>query len=294
MVKKFIRLLIFKLTHLQIFKLAYPQIIFMAKLFLIRPLAFFDVETTGLNISSDRIIEISILKIFPPDGNKKDSKTLRINPTIPIPPVVSKIHGIYDEDVKDKPTFPQVANELADFFSDSDLAGYNCNHFDIPLLMEEFLRAGIDFDMRDRKIVDVQTIFHRKEERTLSAAYKFYCSKKLANAHSAESDIHATAEILEGQLERYADLKNDVSYLHKYSSRSPRVDFAGRIVYGEKGEMVFNFGKHAGKKVEDVFSKEPSYYGWMMKGDFTLHTKKVITEIFEKRNSTKNTKVNSQ
>lgn len=254
----------------------------MAKLNLTRPLAFFDIETTGLNIVTDRIVEISILKIYPPDGNKRETKTLLLNPTIPIPQEVTRIHGISDLDVAKAPTFAECSKELADFFGDSDLAGYNCNYFDIPLLMEEFLRAGIDFDMKDRKFVDVQGIFHKKEERTLSAAYKFYCSKELNNAHSAEADITATHEILEAQLERYPDLKNEVHYLHNFTSRSRRVDFAGRFVYSEKGMVVFNFGKHLGKPVEDVLRTEPSYYHWMMNGDFSLHTKKVITEIYQK------------
>ncbi len=254
----------------------------MSKLNLIKPLAFFDIETTGLSISADRIVEISILKIFPPDGGRKESKTLLINPTIAIPKEVTKIHGISDIDVADAPTFKDCAQELSDFFGDSDLAGYNCNYFDIPLLMEEFLRVGIDFDMKDRKMVDVQGVFHKKEERTLSAAYKFYCSKTLEKAHSAEADITATYEILEAQLERYPDLKNDVQYLHDFTSRSRRADFAGRFVYNDKNIVVFNFGKHTKKSAEEVFTKEPSYYSWMMNGDFSLHTKKIITEIFQK------------
>ncbi len=211
----------------------------MAKLNLTRSLAFFDVETTGLNIASDRIVEISILKIFPPDGGRKERKTILINPTIHIPAEVTKIHRISDIDVADAPTFKDCATELSDFLGDSDLAGYNCNCFDIRLSMDEFLRYGIDFNMKDRKRVDVQGIFHKKEERTLSAAYKFYCGKSLENAHSAEADITATAEILEAQLEKYTDLKNDVAYLHNYTSRSRRVDFAGRFVYGEKEIIVF-------------------------------------------------------
>ena len=260
----------------------------MSKLNLTRPLAFFDVETTGLSISADRIVEISILKIFPPDGGRKESKTILINPTILIPKEVTKIHGISDLDVADAPTFKECAKELSDFLTDCDLAGYNCNHFDIPLLMEEFLRAEINFETKDRKFVDVQGIFHKKEERTLSAAYRFYCGKELVGAHGAEADIIATHEILESQLERYPDLKNDVQYLHNFTSRSKRVDFAGRFIYNEKGTIVFNFGKHSGKSAEEIFRKEPSYYSWMMNGDFSLHTKKVITEIrnkvFQKEN----------
>lgn len=252
----------------------------MTQLSLNRPLAFIDLETTGINISTDRIVEVSILKVLA--DNKQEIKTLRINPTIPIPIFVSKIHGIYDKDVIDAPTFLQVANDLEQFLQGCDLAGYNCNYFDIPLLMEEFLRAGVDFDMKDRKMVDVQGIFHKKEERTLSAAYKFYCGKSLENAHSAEADITATAEILEAQLEKYPDLKTDVPSLHNFTSRSKRVDFAGRFIYNDKSVVVFNFGKHTGKAAEDVFRTEPSYYSWMMNGDFSLHTKKVITEIFQK------------
>lgn len=254
----------------------------MGKLNLTKPLAFFDVETTGLNIASDRIVEISILKIFPPDGARKESKTLLINPTIHIPEEVTKIHGISDQDVLDAPTFKDLAPELAKFLEDCDLAGYNCNYFDIPLLMEEFLRAGVEFDTKDRKFVDVQGIFHKKEERTLSAAYKFYCGKSLENAHSAEADINATYEILEAQLEKYPDLKGDTAYLHNFTSRSRRADFAGRFVYNDKNIIVFNFGKHAGKSAEEVFRTEPSYYSWMMNGEFSLHTKRVITEIWTK------------
>ena len=254
----------------------------MGKLNLTRPLAFFDLETTGLNIAQDRIVEISILKIFPPSGGEKESKTLLINPTIPIPAEVTRIHGISDQDVLDAPTFKQCAPVLAKFLEDCDLAGYNCNHYDIPLLMEEFLRAGVDFDTKDRKFVDVQGIFHKKEERTLSAAYKFYCSKELKNAHSAEADIKATLEVLESQLDRYPDLKNDIDYLHNFSSRSKRVDLSGRFIYNDKGTIVFNFGKHNGKTAEDVFRTEPQYYDWMMRGDFALQTKKIITEIYQK------------
>jgi len=253
----------------------------MSKLNLTRPLAFFDVETTGLNIATDRIVEISILKVHAPNGAKKESKTLLINPTIHIPEEVTKIHGISDQDVLDAPTFKDCAKELSDFLADCDLAGYNCNYFDIPLLMEEFLRAEVDFDTKDRKFVDVQGVFHKKEERTLSAAYKFYCGKTLENAHSAEVDITATYEILEAQLEKYPDLQGDATYLHNFTSRSRRVDFAGRFIYDNANQIVFNFGKHAKKSAIEVFKKEASYYSWMMNGDFSLHTKKVITEIFQ-------------
>jgi DNA polymerase-3 subunit epsilon len=252
----------------------------MAKLNLIRPLAFFDIETTGLNISKDRIVEISILKIYPPNGEKKESKTLLFNPGIPIPKDVSHIHGITDADVQNAPTFKECAKELAQFFDDCDLAGYNCNKFDIPLLAEEFLRAGIDIDIKNRKVVDVQTIFHKKEERTLSAAYKFYCGKILNNAHSAEADIYATFEILEAQLEKYKDIINDITYLHNYTSNLRKVDVAGMIIYNNENIPVFNFGKYKGKPVEDVFKKEPQYYDWIIKKDFPLYTKKVVTEIW--------------
>lgn len=244
---------------------------------LTRPIAFFDLETTGVNVASDRIVEISILKVNP-DG-LKDIKTKRINPTIPIPPQSSAIHGIKDEDVKDSPTFKAAANELNTFFKGCDLAGYNSNKFDIPLLVEEFLRADVDFDITGRKFIDVQNIFHKKEQRTLSAAYKFYCNKDLENAHSAEADIVATQEILEAQLDKYPDLKNETAFLHEFSMQNSNVDLAGRIIYNKEGVEVFNFGKHTGKAVEAVFKTEPSYYQWMMNGDFPLYTKKIITQI---------------
>lgn len=247
------------------------------KLNLTKPIAFFDLETTGVNVASDRIVELSVLKIFP-DGSK-ESKTKRINPTIPIPKEASAIHGIYDEHVKDAPTFRAISKNLAQFLEHCDLAGYNSNKFDIPLLVEEFLRVDIDFDIKGRKLIDVQNIFHQMEQRTLSAAYKFYCSKNLENAHSAEADIVATYEILEAQLERYSELKNDMSFLHEFSSRSKNVDLAGRIVLNAKGEEVFAFGKHKDRLVTEVFKAEPSYYNWMMDGDFPLYTKKVITAI---------------
>ena len=245
---------------------------------LTRPIAFFDLETTGLNMGSDRIVEISILRIQP-DG-KKDVKTLRINPTIPIPKVTSAIHGIYDQDVKDCPTFKEVAHDICNFLEGCDLAGYNSNRFDVPILVEEFLRAEVDFEIKGRKLIDVQNIFHQMEQRTLTAAYKFYCEKNLENAHSAEADITATYEILEAQLVRYNEkLQNDMTFLHNFTSRSKNVDLASRIVFNDKGVEVFNFGKHTGKSVEDVFAAEPSYYDWMMKGDFPLYTKKIITAI---------------
>lgn len=246
-------------------------------LILNKPLAFIDLETTGINVSTDRIVEISILKIFP--DKSRESKTLRINPTIPIPESASNIHKIFDLDVRDCPTFDKVAHDLAIFIGNSDLAGYNSNKFDIPLLAEEFIRADVDFDMKKRKFVDVQVIFHKMEQRTLSAAYQFYCKKEIENAHSAEADIAATYEVLEAQLERYPDLQNNVDFLNDFSSHSKSADFLGRIIYDENGAEILNFGKHKGKSVEEVFRIEPSYYNWMMNGDFPLYTKKIITAI---------------
>jgi DNA polymerase-3 subunit epsilon len=246
-----------------------------------RPVAFFDLETTGINIATDRIVEISVLKVHP-SGNK-DSLTRRINPTIPIPLQASEVHGIYDIDVVDCPKFSEVANEILNFISDSDLAGYNSNKFDIPVLVEEFLRANINIDFSDKKFIDVQNIFHKMEQRTLSAAYKFYCNKELNNAHSAEADIMATYEVLEAQLEKYKELEPTTEFLHNFTfNGNKNADFASRIGYNSKGEEIFNFGKHKGKTVEEVFKKEPSYYSWMMQGDFPLHTKYVITKIKEK------------
>ncbi|PJB16343.1 MAG: DNA polymerase III subunit epsilon [Flavobacteriales bacterium CG_4_9_14_3_um_filter_32_8] len=248
---------------------------------LTRPLAFFDLETTGLNIASDRIVEISIVKIFP--NGDKEIKTKRINPTIPISKESSSIHGIYDKDVKDKATFNDVAKELAEFIDGCDLAGYNSNKFDIPLLAEEFLRANIDFDVSKFKLIDVQNIFHKMEQRTLVAAYKFYCNKDLDNAHSAEADTTATYEILEAQLEKYSDLKNETTFLSEFSQITKNVDLLGRIIYNNKNVETFNFGKHKGKTVIEVLEKEPGYYSWMMNGDFPLYTKKVLKEIKEKK-----------
>ncbi len=251
------------------------------------PLLFFDIESTGLNVASDRIVEISAVKVSPGapgQPNDIEVKTRRINPTIPISPEAQAVHGISDEDVKDCPTFRQIAKSLAIWMEGCDIAGYNSLKFDIPMLAEEFLRAGVDFDFRKRKLVDVQNIFHKKEQRTLKAAYKFYCSKNLENAHSAEADTMATYEVLEAQLDRYGNdaeepLLNDVAYLAKYSCQNRFADYAGRIVLNDKDEEVFNFGKHRGKRVKDVFRTEPSYYSWMMDGDFTLDTKQVLTRI---------------
>jgi DNA polymerase III subunit epsilon len=242
-----------------------------------RPLAFIDLETTGINVSADRIVELSVLKISP--NGKEEWMSTRINPGIPIPPKTTAIHGIKDEDVANSPTFKEVARNLAAFLEGCDLAGYNAIKFDIPLLAEEFLRVNVDFSFIKRRYVDVQVIFHKKEQRTLSAAYLFYCKKDLEGAHGSKADTAATFEILKSQLDRYTDLENDVEKLADYSSFNSNVDFAGRIILDENGVAVFNFGKHKGKSVEVVFAQEPAYYSWMMNGDFPLYTKKVLTEI---------------
>ncbi|HDJ33733.1 MAG TPA: 3'-5' exonuclease [Bacteroidetes bacterium] len=242
-----------------------------------KPIAFIDLETTGINIATDRIVEISILRIDP--GGKKDSVTLRVNPEMPIPPESTAVHGISDDDVADAPTFAQVARNIARMLEGCDLAGYNAGRFDIPLLAEEFLRVNVDVDLKRCRIVDVQNIFHKMEQRTLSAAYKFYCNKLLEGAHTAEADVRATHEILEAQLDRYGDLENDVEFLSSFSFHNHHADFAGRIIYDENGTEIFNFGKHKGKPVEKVLKEEPSYYAWMMNGEFPLYTKKVLTEI---------------
>lgn len=242
------------------------------------PILFFDIESTGLNVATDRIVEISAVKVMP-DG-KHETKTRRINPTIPISPEAQAVHGISNEDVADCPTFKQIAKSFAQWMSGCDIAGYNSIKFDIPLLAEEFLRAGVEFDFRKRRLVDVQNIFHKMEQRTLSAAYKFYCQKDLENAHSAEADTLATYEILKAQLDKYPEtLKNDIDFLAEFSTKTRLVDYAGRIVYNDKDVPVFNFGKHKGIPVVEVLAKEPSYYSWIINGDFTLDTKKVLTEI---------------
>ncbi|WP_316829495.1 3'-5' exonuclease [Pedobacter aquatilis] len=269
------------------------------KLNLKRPLAFFDLEATGINVGADRIVEIAILKAMP-DGAEL-VKTWRVNPEMPIPLQTSLIHGIYDEDVADKPTFKVLAKEIAEFLGNSDLAGYNSNKFDIPMLLEEFLRAEVDFDMNDRKFVDVQNIFHQMEQRTLKAAYKFYCNDDLVNAHAAEADVIATYKVLLGQLEMYKDKEfedkqgvkskpvvNDVAALHTFTNINKPVDFAGRMVYNENNEVCFNFGKHKGKTTAQVFAIEPSYYAWMKNGDFPLYTKKKLDEEWAKFNAKKN------
>ena len=266
------------------------------KLNLKRPLAFFDLEATGTNVGADRIVEISIIKLHP-DGSE-DVKTWRVNPAMPIPLESSLIHGIYDEDIKNEPVFKEIAASVAEFIDLSDLAGYNSNKFDIPMLMEEFLRADVLFDLESRHFVDVQNIFHQMEQRTLKAAYQFYCNKQIINAHSAEADTRATMEVLLAQVERYENTEwedkkgnrsvpvvNHVEGLHQFTNLSKPVDFAGRMVYNEEGQETFNFGKHKGKPVEDVLKIEPSYYSWMMNGDFPLYTKRRLEVIYNRWNA---------
>lgn len=242
-----------------------------------KPICFFDLETTGINITNDRIVEISILKVYP--NGKEETYTQRVNPTIPIPPEVTKVHGISDADVADKPTFKEISKEVHNMIKDSDLGGFNSNRFDIPLLAEEMLRAEVDFDMKNRQSIDVQTIFHKMEQRTLSAAYKFYCDKNLDEAHSAEADTKATFEVLKAQIERYDELENDAKFLAEFSSRKRFADFAGFIAYNKDGQECFSFGKHKGKLVTDVLENEPGYFGWLLNADFPLYTKKVLTAI---------------
>ena len=247
------------------------------KLNLKRPLIVFDLETTGTSVNSDRIIELSYIKVLV-DGSEH-IKTMRFNPGIPIPAEVSLIHGIYDEDIKDAPAFKLKAKALAEEFKGCDFAGFNSNRFDFPLLVEEFLRAGVEFDVENRKFIDAQRIYHTMEQRTLGAAYKFYCDKELVNAHSAEADTIATLEVLKAQIERYEQLQNDMDFLHNFTKQDKNVDLAGRLVYNANNQPVFNFGKHKGKLVDDVFKAEPSYYDWMMNGDFAEDTKRRLTQI---------------
>ncbi len=244
---------------------------------LTKPICFFDLETTGINITNDRIVEISVLKVHP--NGKEERHTWLVNPTIPIPYEVTLVHGITDADVADKPTFKELAKEIYNLIKDSDLGGFNSNRFDIPLLAEEMLRAEVDFDMKNRVAIDVQNIFHKMEQRTLSAAYKFYCDKSLENAHSAEADTVATYEVLKAQLAKYDELENDVKFLAEFSSRKEFADFAGFISYNKKGEECFAFGKHKNKRVEEVLNEEPGYFGWLLNADFPLYTKKVLTAI---------------
>ena len=242
-----------------------------------KPICFFDLETTGINIATDRIVEISVLKVFP-NGNR-ESHTWRVNPEMPIPKVTSEIHGITDEMVADEPPFRELAQKVFNIIRDCNLGGFNSNRFDIPLLAEELLRADVDFDMKKALSIDVQTIFHKKEKRTLEAAYKFYCNKDLEDAHSAEADTNATYEVLKAQLDRYDDLENNMEFLSSFSSHRDFADFAGYIGYNKQGEEIFSFGKHKGSLVQDVMEKEPGYFGWLLNADFPLYTKKVLTGI---------------
>lgn len=247
------------------------------KLQLKKPIVFFDLETTGINITKDRIVEIAIIKVWP--NGDEEEKCLRVNPTIPIPKESSAIHKIFDEDIKDAPTFKSIAKEIGNFIEGCDLAGFNSNKFDIPLLAEEFIRADVNVEMHKRNMVDVQTIFHKMEQRTLTAAYKFYCNASLENAHSALADTRATLEVLKAQLDKYEDLENDVESLSKFSQHHRHADFLGRIIFNKKNQEVINFGKYKGETVESVFAKDAGYYGWIMNADFPLYTKKVFTEI---------------
>lgn len=256
---------------------------------LTRPIIFFDLETTGINIANDRVVEISILKIYP-NGNK-ESKTWLVNPEMEIPAESTAIHGITNEKVVTEPTFKELASEINTMILDSDLAGFNSNRFDIPLLAEELLRADIDFSMENRKAIDVQVIFHKKEQRTLSAGYKFYCGKDLADAHSAEADTLATYEILKAQLDAYEDLENSVAKLSEFSAHTQRADFAGFILFDDNGNEIFSFGKYKGRVVEDVLKENPGYNSWMQNAEFPLYTKKVLREI--KARMTKPSKVMS-
>ncbi len=249
------------------------------RLQLTRPICFIDLETTGINVSTDKIVEIAIVKIMP-DGTKQVKRKL-VNPEMAIPKAASEIHGISDEMVKEAPTFKQIANEVKQFIELSDLAGYNSNRFDIPMLNEEFLRAGISVDIESRKLLDVQKVYHMMEQRTLSAAYKFYCNKNLEDAHSAEADATATWEVLEAQLEKYPQIGATVEAVVKFTGEDQIIDFARRFIF-ENGVEVFNFGKHKGKPVTQVLKEEPQYYDWMMKGDFALHTKQKLTEMLNK------------
>jgi DNA polymerase-3 subunit epsilon len=244
---------------------------------LTKPICFFDLETTGTNVAKDRIVEISILKVYP-NGNK-ESRTWLVNPEMPISPESEAIHGISNEKVANEPTFKQLSKEIYKMIRDSDLAGFNSDRFDIPLLVEEMLRADIDFDMKNMVSVDVQTIFHKMEKRTLEAAYKFYCDKNLDDAHSAEADTMATYEVLLAQLKRYPELENNVKKLSEFTTRKQSLDFAGFIVLDEEERAIFSFGKHKGKTVEEVLEAEPGYFGWILNADFPLYTKKVLTQI---------------
>lgn len=247
------------------------------KLNLKNPIIFFDLETTGVDISKDRIVEICYIKVFP-DGSEKEC-VRRVNPGVHIPEGASAVHGIYDEDVKDCPLFREIAKEIAADFEGCDVAGFNSNRFDLPLLAEEFLRAQVDIDLTRHHAIDVQVLYHKREPRTLSAAHKFYCGTEFDNAHSALADTRATYEVLKAQLDHYSDMENDVAALARESSFTRNVDFAGRFVYDDAGRELFNFGKYKGESVSEVLRRDPGYYGWMMNGDFPLNTKQVLTRI---------------
>lgn len=242
-----------------------------------KPICFFDLETTGLNVGKDRIVEISVLKVFP-NGNK-ESKTLRVNPEIPISREAQAVHGISNEDVANEPTFKEIAPQIWEMMKDSDLAGYNSNRFDVPLLAEEFMRSDFEFDIDRHRLVDVQVIFYKKEPRDLTSAFKYYCDKDLKDAHSAAADVEATYEVLKAQIEKYEDLENDIRFLSEFTTQKKTADLAGFIVYNDKGDEIFSFGKHKGKKVTEVFDTDPGYYGWIQNADFPLYTKKVLTKI---------------
>ncbi|SHN02910.1 3'-5' exonuclease [Polaribacter sp. KT 15] len=252
---------------------------------LTKPIVFFDLETTGVNIATDRIVEIAILKVFP-NGNK-ESKTWLVNPEIEIPQSSIDVHGITNEKIANEPTFKELATEVSAMIEGCDLAGFNSNRFDIPLLAEELMRAGIDFDMQDRKAIDVQVIFHKKEQRTLSAGYQFYCGRELEGAHGAEADTNATYEILLAQLDKYDDIENTVDALSEYSTHGERADFAGFILMNDKKQEIFSFGKYKGRTVEEVFKENPGYNNWMQNADFPLYTKKVLRQIKERMNPPK-------
>lgn len=252
------------------------------KLKLTKPVAFFDLETTGLSVSKDRIVEIGIIKVNP--DQSEESLTMKLNPEMKISKESIEIHGISDEAIKDCPTFKDSAEKILNFIGNADLAGYNSNKFDIPMLLEEFSRVGVDFEMEGRKCVDVQNIFHKKEQRTLVAAYKFYCNKDIENAHSAEADIIATYEVLKAQLDKYPDLENDINYLAEFSqnSKNKLLDFAGRLAVNKDGVPIYNFGKHKDKTIKEIFIKEPGYHAWMINNDFPHYTKKILKEITDK------------
>lgn len=248
-----------------------------------RPVIFFDLETTGTNISTDRIVEISLIKVMP--TGEEIEKTRRVNPGMPIPKEATDIHGITDEDVKNEPRFEQLARSLASIFEGCDIAGFNSNRFDIPMLKQEFDRSGADFDLSKSHFIDVQTIFHKHEPRNLVAAYKFYCDKDLTNAHSANADTRATLEVFKAQYSRYADLPKTVAELSAYTSYNKNVDLAGRLIYNDNGEEVINFGKHKGKLAADVLRNEPGYFGWILQGDFTIDTKNAFKRIKERQSN---------